>query len=58
MCGLAGFFGKNRSKVDIERNLLNMGNVIAHRGPDDSGLWHEKNKFSIGFVHRRLSILD
>jgi asparagine synthase (glutamine-hydrolysing) len=58
MCGLAGYFGKNRPSIDLERDLLNMGKVIEHRGPDDSGIWHTKNVYSIGLVHRRLSILD
>ena len=32
-----------------------MGESIAHRGPDAAGFWFEGN---VGFVHRRLSILD
>jgi asparagine synthase (glutamine-hydrolysing) len=34
-----------------------MGNAIRHRGPDDSGMWID-SEAGVGFVHRRLSILD
>ena len=58
MCGLAGYFGKNKPSIELERDLLNMGKVIEHRGPDDTGTWHRHDVHSIGLVHRRLSILD
>lgn len=52
MCGIAGFYGS------FEPTLLNDMNVIqAHRGPDDEGIWFDKNH-GIGFAHRRLSIRD
>jgi asparagine synthase (glutamine-hydrolysing) len=34
-----------------------MGDTIAHRGPDDSGVWCD-NEAGIGLAHRRLSIVD
>jgi len=34
-----------------------MADAIAHRGPDDAGVWADKDA-SIGFGHRRLAILD
>ncbi len=34
-----------------------MGGAIAHRGPDDHGVWHDA-EVGIGLAHRRLSILD
>ena len=59
MCGFAGFLSINSlPKYNIQDTLSKMGDVIAHRGPDDSGIWHSRNYKSIGFVHRRLSILD
>jgi asparagine synthase (glutamine-hydrolysing) len=58
MCGLAGYFGRNKPSIELERDLLNMGKAIEHRGPDDSGTWHSHDVHSIGLVHRRLSILD
>ena len=34
-----------------------MNDLIAHRGPDDAGVWvHERGH--VGFGHRRLSIID
>jgi asparagine synthase (glutamine-hydrolysing) len=32
-----------------------MGRVIAYRGPDGEGIWTDAN---VGFVHRRLAIID
>ena len=56
MCGLAGFIDRHFVK-DAESCLRAMGDAIAYRGPDDSGLYHERES-GIGFVHRRLSIVD
>ena len=58
MWGIAGYFSKNRLCDDPEKYLTNMGDVIEHRGPDSSGIWHLERKYSVGFVHRRLSVLD
>lgn len=32
-----------------------MGDAMAHRGPDGSGIWHHDD---VGFAHRRLAIID
>jgi asparagine synthase (glutamine-hydrolysing) len=56
MCGIAGFISKSEN-IDFETVLLNMGSAIKKRGPDDYGIWFDKNS-GIGFSHRRLSILD
>lgn len=53
MCGFAGVFGRPPSAD----NLRQMGLAIAHRGPDDSGVWVDPEA-SLGLVHRRLSIID
>ena len=37
--------------------LAQMAQSLAHRGPDDEGLWWDEQA-GIGFAHRRLSILD
>ena len=58
MCGFAGFInseGFNSEKVASIAE--SMGDTIAHRGPDDSGIWVD-SKAHIGFAHRRLSVLD
>jgi len=54
MCGIAGFLGNNIAGVD---SLRLMGQAIANRGPDDWGVWGDESA-QVGFVHRRLAILD
>ena len=54
MCGIAGFLGDARSGSAL---LDRMARTIAHRGPDDSGIWLDAEA-GIGFAHRRLSIVD
>lgn len=55
MCGITGkiYFreDKNVTKEEIHR----MNEKIAHRGPDDEGIYIKNN---IGLGHRRLSIID
>ena len=55
MCGIAGYFSEQPVDFDAELVLGNMGKVLAHRGPDDSGTWRDEN---CGFSFRRLSIID
>ncbi len=50
MCGIAGFFGFEDKEL-----IKKMLDSIYHRGPDDSGIFTDKNA-SIG--NRRLSIID
>ena len=52
MCGIAGILGgdKIRSQV-VER----MTNTLVHRGPDDSGFFHDGD---VSLGQRRLSIID
>ena len=58
MCGFAGFIGFNNfSKDKVKSIALKMGDVISHRGPDDSGFWCDDNA-EVALIHRRLSILD
>ena len=52
MCGFVGFSGK------FEISALQAGlRAIAHRGPDDSGVWADVPA-GVGLGHVRLSILD
>lgn len=54
MCGIAGFV--NNDPVDVKcRIIQKMTDIIAHRGPDDSGK-HVDEYAALG--HRRLSIID
>jgi len=58
MCGFVGFFvPSTQSSVDIPLILNQMISDLAHRGPDDEGLWLDL-KAGIGLGHRRLAILD
>jgi len=54
MCGIAGIFSADRVDPTL---LTRMAGAIAHRGPDDQGIWSDDDA-GIGFAHRRLSILD
>ena len=51
MCGLAG--STAASRADIEA----MSRRLAHRGPDDDGVWQDENS-PIGLAHRRLAVID
>ena len=54
MCGIAGIISGNA----VERGLLErMTNAVAHRGPDDVGLWIDAEA-GVGLGHRRLAIVD
>ncbi len=58
MCGIAGiidFEGR-----PIQRRLLNDACAsLAHRGPDDRGIWvHESDGWSAGLAHTRLAVID
>ncbi len=53
MCGIIGAAGilPKKEKFEYARD------VLAHRGPDDAGLYYEP-KENIALGHRRLSIID
>lgn len=54
MCGIAGIIGNRKINP---RAVKEMTDLMAHRGPDDSGLWTDQTgKVVLG--HRRLSIID
>ncbi|MBD5503043.1 MAG: asparagine synthase (glutamine-hydrolyzing) [Lachnospiraceae bacterium] len=57
MCGICGFITPN--KVTME-DLKKMNATLIHRGPDDQGeeLYQLRRNWSVGFGHRRLSIID
>lgn len=57
MCGIAGIYNLTRNEPLPEKLLEKMGEVIAHRGPDERGIYINEDK-SLGFAHRRLSIID
>ena len=54
MCGIVGIRRFDGVPVN-EISLRDMASQVLHRGPDAEGYWHNK---SVGFGHRRLSIID
>jgi asparagine synthase (glutamine-hydrolysing) len=56
MCGFAGYLSSVAHPISSEA-LNKMGDAIAHRGPDDKGIWSDTDA-GIGLSHRRLSIID
>ena len=57
MCGIAGFIDPRAQIRDPREKLENMALRLAHRGPDDSGVWWDENR-CVGFAHRRLSVIE
>ncbi len=57
MCGINGFvvINNNLKQKDIQLKINLMNDKIIHRGPDDDGVFVNKN---IGIGMRRLSIID
>lgn len=62
MCGIFGVINFNGQHVDKEK-VLSARDILAHRGPDDSGLYlssynHTSIQSCVALAHRRLSIID
>ena len=56
MCGINGIAFSSRSGRTVSRTTLEaMRDVITHRGPDEEGIFIDRN---VGLGHRRLSIVD
>ena len=56
MCGINGIAFSSRSGRAVSRPQLEaMRDVVRHRGPDDEGIFIDRN---VGLGHRRLSIVD
>ncbi|MBI4114841.1 MAG: asparagine synthase (glutamine-hydrolyzing) [Candidatus Niyogibacteria bacterium] len=54
MCGIAGIIQRH-TPIESDRVICAMMRSLAHRGPDDEGIYIKENA-ALG--HRRLSILD
>jgi asparagine synthase (glutamine-hydrolysing) len=54
MCGIGGIVALGAGAVDRSQ-VEELGHAQAHRGPDDSGIYHTSR---VGLAHRRLSIID
>ena len=57
MCGLTGFWQPGAHADALAPIARAMAARIAHRGPDDDGVWTDAEA-GIALAHRRLSILD
>lgn len=57
MCGLTGFWHAEAGHDGLSRVATAMATRIAHRGPDDHGVWVDEAA-GIALAHRRLSIVD
>ena len=59
MCGIAGFQSRraHHPPDSLRRITQAMIATLAHRGPDDSGVWIDPEA-GLALGHRRLSILD
>ncbi|MEQ1605313.1 MAG: asparagine synthase (glutamine-hydrolyzing) [Pyrinomonadaceae bacterium] len=56
MCGINGIAFSPRSGRQVnEARLVQMRDILHHRGPDDGGIYLDGN---VGLGHRRLSIVD
>ena len=55
MCGICGKLNFDPDKPVEESLIRRMCAVIAHRGPDDEGVYIDKN---VGLGNRRLAIID
>lgn len=57
MCGIAGWIDARSCHGDTALNLQRMLTSIAHRGPDDVGVWFSQ-EHGVALGHRRLAIQD
>ena len=48
---------KNSGQSFLVDEAKSMADSMSHRGPDESGVWHESD-YSCILSHRRLSIID
>jgi asparagine synthase (glutamine-hydrolysing) len=55
MCGICGILHLDRNRAVEEATLKEMARTLQHRGPDDHGVFIDRN---LGFAHQRLSIID
>ena len=55
MCGICGIVYSDQARTVSEQQVVAMRDVLAHRGPDDAGVFLEG---PVGIGHRRLSIID
>ena len=58
MCGIAGFLGSGRATPEEAPSIARaMTDAVAHRGPDDAGVWIDREA-EIALAYRRLAVID
>ena len=58
MCGFTGLIRTHPiSNDDVAEIINSMTASLTHRGPDDSGIWHNQ-ECSVALGHKRLSIIE
>jgi asparagine synthase (glutamine-hydrolysing) len=57
MCGICGVLAFDENFACDAQVVSAMRDTMAHRGPDDAGVWHSPAG-RVGLGHRRLSIVD
>ena len=59
MCGVAGFLGGGSFLSDASSSKIAgaMADAVAHRGPDDAGVWLDREA-GVALAHRRLAVID
>jgi asparagine synthase (glutamine-hydrolysing) len=59
MCGIAGIITPEGGwdEARLSQTARAMADAMAHRGPDDSGVWADAQA-GVALAHRRLSIMD
>src|ERR1043165_1200966 len=56
MCGICGIAIPEHSAQRLDAAaVVRMRDALAHRGPDDAGLWMNRR---VALAHRRLAIVD
>ncbi|MFQ6048678.1 MAG: asparagine synthase (glutamine-hydrolyzing), partial [Phycisphaerae bacterium] len=58
MCGIAGIIRFDGGPIDPQ-TLWGLCNALAHRGPDDRGIWSGRmGPTTLGLAHTRLAVID
>lgn len=57
MCGICGIVDNSGREIK-EQLIRSMCARLAHRGPDDEGVYLKRDTSSVGLGHRRLGIID
>ena len=58
MCGIAGFVGGKQFNLEEASTIARrMADAVAHRGPDDAGVWLHREA-QLALAYRRLAVID